>query len=76
MGKVRKLLSVALLVCVVGAFFASPAYAANIAYSFNLENTGTTYMMYTSASNTKSYASDPATVATTSMMRPDGDLRF
>ncbi|GEM_PF-4740184 len=76
MGKVRKLLSVALLVCVVGAFFASPAYAANIAYSFNLENTGTTYMMYTSASNTKSYASDPATVATTSNDAPGWGFAF
>lgn len=76
MGKFKRLLVVALLVCIVGTLFATPAYAANVAYSFNLENTGTTYMMYTSASNTKVYASDPATVATTSNNAPGWGFAF
>lgn len=76
MGKIRKMLAIALLVCVVGVLFVAPAYAENVAFSFNLDNTGTTYRMYTGASNTKSYANDPATVATTSNDAPGWGYAF
>lgn len=59
--KTKKLVSIFLCVALMLAL-SIPAFAANIAYSFNLRNTGTSFSTYTSNYNTKSYLSDPATI--------------
>ncbi len=76
MKRTKKLIAMIILVVIISISTVIPAYADNVAYSFNLENTGTTYMMYTGASNTKVYAGDAATVKTTSNNAPGWGFAF
>lgn len=54
----------------------STGLAASKSYSFNLKNTGTGYVLYTGVSNTKIYASNPATVRTNYNNAPGAGFSF
>lgn len=63
--KVMKKVVSLLLVLIMVAILAVPAFAANIAFSFNLSNNGRDYTTYKGGYNTKEIKTDPASIQCT-----------
>ncbi len=71
-----KKIMIALLSVYILSIFSASAFAADQSFAFNLPNTGTTYRVYTGASNVKVYSGDSATVKVTSNNTPGWGMAF
>lgn len=71
----KKLLTLALATIMIAATVI-PVSAANISFGFNLSNTGKKYNTYTSASNTKVYSGDAASVRVYSSNAPGAGFTY